>query len=367
MDGRFFVRWSLAACLLCLVAGCSGDDSPTDPGPQASVEIQMTSDPLVIFDTPTGKTSVVVQFIARNAAGYALDPEDVHVELLLDRHAVDNESILQADAEELAASIYLSLVLDASYSMLQHNPPAFRPMLEAARDAILQGIELYAGRPGTFAWNVSWFNEVIFNPSSLGRNWQPEDLLAIPEPRPGTATKLFAAVEREALQMHEVYQHLANGPHDHHIMVVFSDGADNYSWFDNSLYQAEGLTTSGAAYVVKGYGVATLESAVAAITAHPRLTTYAIGLGSDVRDAQLLPIAEAGDGRYFKNPSSSQVGALFDLVTREFATIQDHGATIPLPPGDYTFGLRVWSRDRTARDEIEFRFHAGDTQARLLE
>jgi hypothetical protein len=77
-------------------------------------------------------------------------------------------------------------------------------------------------------------------------------------------------------------------------------------------------------------------------------------------------MSDAGGGRYFKNPSSSQVDALFDQVTREFATIQDHGATIPLPPGDYTFGLRVWTGDRRARDEIFFEFHAGDEASGVL-
>ena len=46
-------------------------------------------------------------------------------------------------------------------------------------------------------------------------------------------------------------------------------------------------------------------------------------------------IADAGGGQYYKNPSSSDIDDLFDLVTREFATIQTHGATIPLPPADY--------------------------------
>lgn len=368
MEGRFFVRWILTFCCLALIVGCSGDDeAPTDPGPPTTVEIQVTSDPLIIYDSPTGKTSVVVQFIARDAAGYALDQDEVVVELLVDGHAVDNESILQADSEELAASIYLSLVLDASYSMLQHSPPAFTPMLEAARDAIRQGSELFAGRPGTFAWNVTWFNEVIHEPSTSGRSWLPDDLLAIPKPDPGTATKLFAAVQREAQQMLDVYGYLANGPHDHHIMVVFSDGADNYSWFDNSATQGDGLTTSGAAFSVTGHGVTTLEDAVTAITYHPRLTTHVMGLGSDVRDSQLQALSDAGGGRYFKNPSSSQIDVLFDQVTREFATIQDHGATIPLPPGDYTFGLRVWTGDRRAHDEISFQFHAGDETAGFLQ
>jgi hypothetical protein len=368
MDGRRSLCIFIAAGALLGAAGCSDDwEPPTTPVPApASLDIQMTSDPVVTYDETTGKTVVVVQFVARDGSGQALDPEDVRVELLIDGEAVDNESILRADAEELSASIYLSLVLDASYSMLLHDPPAFGPMLAAARDAIDRGHGLFAGRAGTFAWTVSWFSETIASPDPDGRTWLPEDILAIPEPGPGTATKLFAAVEREALRMQAAYEHVANGPRDHHIMVVFSDGADNYSWFDNAALATGGVTAGGAPFEVAGYGVATLETATAAIRAHPRLTTHVIGLGSDVRDAQLRPLGQAGGGRYFKNPASSQVGALFDQVTREFATIQNHGATIPLPPGEYTFGLRVSSRVRNARDSVQFRIHAGDTEARGL-
>jgi hypothetical protein len=369
MEGRFLLRLIMGACVLGAVVSCSDDwNPPTDPTEtQSTVAIQMTSDPLVFFDASSGKTGVVVQFIARDGTGGAMNPEEVRVELLVNGRPVDNESLLQEDAEELSASIYLSLVLDASYSMLLHDPPAFGPMLQAARDALVKGKELFAGRSGTFTWNLSWFNEVIFSPSRSGRAWLPDDLLVVPEPGPGTATKLFAAVEEQALRMQEAYDlGVAAGPHDHHIMVVFSDGADNYSWFDNSSYGSGGVTSSGAPYEVSGYGVSSLESAVAAIEAHPHLTAYVIGLGSEIRDAQLQPLSRAGDGRYFKNPSSSKVGSLFGLVTREFATIQNHGATIPLPPGDYNFTLRVLTRDRRSHDQIQFSFHGGDGEAGIL-
>ncbi len=374
MDGRIVLKFRFVLISLGIIvffaffAGCSDDESPTVPPPSnSSVEIEMTSDPLIQFDGPTGKTSVIVQFIARDENGYALDLDDVNIELLIDENPVDNESILQDDSEELSSSIYLSLVLDASFSMLQHSPPAFDPMLEAARNAIIQLDELYEGRPGSFDWNVTWFNEVIFEPSSTGRTWVADDLLAIVEPTAGTATKLFAAVDREAHNMLEVHEYLANGPHDHHVMVVFSDGVDNYSWFDNSTISGTGVTTSGAGYDFSGYGVASLDSAVTAIETHPLLTSHVMGLGSDVEDDQLQAISDAGNGQYFKNPSSSEIDELFALVTREFATIQNHGATIPLQPGDYLFGVRVSTSDGHAEDEISFLFHAGDDEAGIID
>jgi len=41
-------------------------------------------------------------------------------------------------------------------------------------------------------------------------------------------------------------------------------------------------------------------------------------------------------------------------------------ATIPLPPGDYDFTLRVRTADGRARDEYTFRFHAGDGSSGVI-
>jgi len=368
MEGSRLVRFIPLLIFALIIVGCSSDEeSPLAPVPvPASVEIEMTSIPTVNFNQSTGKTTNVVQFIARDRAGNPLDADDVIVDLLLDNRAVDNEALLQADSAELSSSINLGLVLDASYSMLLHTPPAFEPMLTAARNAVVEGLALYEGRPGTFSWNVSWFNETISSPAVAGRTWQPDDLLAIPEPGPGTATKMFAAVERQAKLMREQYGTIANGPHDHHVMIVLSDGADNYSWFDNSSFTNTGVTASGAPFDVTGWDSTGVDPAVAAIEGHPNLTVHALGLGSSVQDSQLQPLVTAGGGRYLKNPSSSQLGALFDSLTREFATIQDHGATIPLPPGDYVFTVRVSTVKGSARDEYTFRFHGGDESARVL-
>jgi len=367
MDGSRFLRICLLVALSLAIAGCGGDDdSPVSPTPAGSVEIQVTSDPTVIYNIATGKTTTVVQFIARDRAGNPLSPDDVLVELLIDDRAVDNESLLQADSEELSSSIHLGLVLDASYSMLLHEPPAFGPMRVAARDAVTELLTLYEGRPGNLSWTVSWFNETIAVPAAVGREWQPDDLLTIPEPGPGTATKLFAAAENQAERMLERHATTANGPHDHHVMVVLSDGADNYSWFDNSSFTSSGVSTSGAPYDISGWRTADTAEAVTAIQAHPNLTVHVLGLGSKVQDDQLQALADAGNGRYLKNPSASQVGDLFDEVTREFATIQDHGATVPMQPGDYRMTLRVWTADRRARDDFSFSFHGGDTDAGVL-
>ncbi len=367
MEGRSILLL-LAAAASVLIAGC-GDDNDIVVPPVVTgtdVTVALTSEPQIRYDAPTGKTSVVVQFIARDQDGFALGADDVVVVMQVNDQPVDNESILQADAEELAASIHLGLVLDASYSMLLHEPPAFAPMLQAAADAIGEGNGIFAERPGTFTWDLCWFAELLFVPDLDGRPWQAADLLAIPAPTAGTSTKLFAATANEATRMLGAYDQVANGPNDHHVMVVFSDGADNYSWFDNSAFQSQGVTTSGAAFEISGYPATDLTAAEAAIAAHPNLTVHVIGLGNAVRETELQALADAGGGRYFRNPSSAEIGTVFDLVAREFATIQTRGATIPLQPADYTFRLRVNPDGSGSGDEFTFAFHAGDGEARLL-
>ena len=367
MEGRIFLLTIVASVLL-IMTGCSSDEEdPAAPAPaRTDVTIELTSDPQVSYDAATGKTGVVVQFIARDQDGYTLIADEVKVALLVNELPVDNESILQEDAEELSASIHFGLVLDASYSMLLHEPEAFTPMLQAASEAIDHGFEIFAERPGTFTWDISWFAENLFYPDLGGRDWLSADLLAIPAPSAGTSTKLFAATAHQAEQMLEAYETVANGPNDHHVMIVFSDGSDNYSWFDNSAYQSQGVTTSGAAFEISGYLSTDLGATEAAIAAHPDLTVDVIGLGSEVRDEELQAIADAGGGSYHKNPSSSEIGSIFDLITREFATIQTHGATIPLQPADYNFTLRVSPNGDGSSDEYSFSFRAGDENAGVL-
>ena len=128
-----------------------------------------------------------------------------------------------------------------------------------------------------------------------------------------------------------------------------------------------GIRTSGDYFISTFLFGVMFGIAATAIGTHPDLTVHVIGLGNEVHDAELQAIAEAGGGRYHKNPSSSEIGSVFDLVTREFATIQTHGATIPLPPADYTFRLTVNPDGHGSGDEYTFTFRAGDEGAGLLE
>ena len=79
------------------------------------------------------------------------------------------------------------------------------------------------------------------------RDWEPDDILTIPAPASGTSTKLNSAVKVMADFMQSEYDSgVFNGERDQYVMLVLSDGADNYSFFDNSHLNASLTTSSGA-------------------------------------------------------------------------------------------------------------------------
>jgi hypothetical protein len=165
-------------------------------------------------------------------------------------------------------------------------------------------------------------NQSLYN-IGLARDWLPDDILSIPAPVAGTATKLDSAVKVMADYLQSEYDAgTFDGARDQYVMLVFSDGADNYSYWDNSLLNAALTTSSGASYRQFGTVPTTLEEAETAVAAHPRLTAHVIGLGSAINADELSRIAEAGDGTFQDNPGSQNIGELFERVLREFTTIQ---------------------------------------------
>lgn len=345
------------------------------PPPQGAVTVELAGDPTVAYDPARGRTTVVVQFIARGADGVPLAPSDLAVEMLVDDRPVDNESILQESSQELAASVLYGLVLDASGSMLQHEPPAFGPMKDAARKSVQDGIDLWQNRPGSFSWDLCWFNDVLFRRQGA---WGPADVSSIPEPPQDAATKLYAATQFTARQMADAREAgTAAGVRDQHILVIFSDGADNLSGFDNSMSAVDNsarvppstdTTSTGAAYERFGWPATSLDDALDAIRAHPRLTVHVLAMGSEFRPGDLDnlgEIAQAGGGQLLVNPSSDSSEELFDRVTREFTTLQTRGAAIPQQSGDHTFTLRVHGVTFTGEGTETFRYRAGP-EAQLL-
>jgi hypothetical protein len=290
--------------------------------------------------------------------------------LKINNNPIDVESLLNQSSNELEVNLYFAMVLDASYSMTQHNPPAFEPMKTAARDSYQQVLDLWSTRPGTVKFSLIWFEELMNQSEynvNTARDWLPDDILSIPEPLAGTATKLQSAVKTMADHLQSEYDNgVFNGPRDQYVMLVFSDGADNYSYWDNSAINNSRSTTTGASYRQYGTPATTLEAAETAITAHPHLTTHVIGLGSAINADELSRIAQAGNGIFQANPASDDISQLFQRVMQEFTTIQTRGAEIPLPPGDYDFTLTVNNTSSGHQDSYSFRMHAGDQQAGVL-
>jgi hypothetical protein len=346
-------------------AGAGGGGGADGGVPVSAVSLQPRASQ-VTFDPGNGKTTVVVQFTARRQDGWPLSDTEVQTQLKVNDKPVDVESLLQRDASALAVNVRFGMVLDASYSMLRHTPQAFGPMKTAARDSVksLQEFWRARGQRGTASWSFLWFEEQLNEPAA---DWVPDNILQLPDPQPGSSTKLYSATHAMVGRMHDAYRSgVASGERDMHVLVVFSDGADNYSWFDNSSAVPRTLTIPGTAltYQRSGTAATTLQQVKDAVAAHPKLTVHTIGLGSDVNDAELQALATAGRGVYVKNSSATAIGELFNRVLQEAVTVQTVGATMPLPPGDYTLTLRVSAGAGVAEHQV--RFHAGDATARLL-
>ena len=383
--GRVLLCMSFSALIL---AGCRGPEedaiisntSPPPPpgggnvvpkpGSDGPLDVTLASNPSIQYNPTNGKTSIIVQFMVREQSGRPLSDGSYTTTMLVDNEPLDVESLLDRSSQELAVNLNFAMVLDASYSMLEHNPPAFEPMKQAARDTHQSVLDTWKQRSGKVNFNLIWFAEVVnqsIRVPGVNREWVPDDILTLPAPQAGTATRLYGATRRMTDTMISDFKGgIAAGPRDHHVMVVFSDGKDNYSYFDNSALSQTLTTNSGASYRQSGTTPTTLDDVKSAIAAHPQLSVHVIGLGSSINDVELQAIADAGRGVFLKNPDSSRLDQLFDDVLAEFITLRTEGALIPMPPGDYTFTLRVTNSAATASDEYTFRFHGGDATAREL-
>ena len=372
MNAFSLYRSSVSALFMAgfsLLSACGGDFNP-DSAASGVLSLDITQPPQVTWLDSNGKTQVILQFSVRDSKGQPLSEEQIDVELKLDGKPVDVESLLNQSSNELEVNLYFAMVLDASFSMTQHSPPAFAPMKTAARDSFQEVIDLWSTRSGSVKFSTIWFDEVM-NQSmynmNVARDWVPDDILAIPEPAAGTATKLHSAVKVMADYLQAEYDNgVFNEARDQYVMLVFSDGADNYSYWDNSAISSTLSTTSGASYKQFGTAPTTLELAKSAVAAHPRLTTHVIGLGSAVNTSELTQLANSGRGIYQANPSSKNIDQLFQRVLQEFTTIQTRGVEIPLPPGDYDFSLNIKSKSGGVTAPYKFRMHAGDPEAGVI-
>lgn len=343
-----------------------GNNTPSTPNTIGSggLQLEIHSEPSISNMDAQGKTTVLVQFIVRDSNGVPMQDDAYNVQLFADDAPIDVESILDQDREELDVNLYLSMVLDASYSMTQHNPPAFEPMKAAARNSFQEAIDIWMTRPGNVKFSLVWFDEVInqsqFNDAAM-QDWMPSDILTIPSPMAGSTTKLYSAVQAMGTHLqNEFNDGVFNGPRDKYVMLVFSDGKDNYSWFDNSSISMENATSSGAPYITYGATATSLADATASIRNHPNLTTHVIGLGTTINAEELQDMATAGGGVFLQNPNSENIDQLFQRITNEFTTLQTRGAHAPFTPGEHKFRLRISNDNSEEFVDYSFSFVAGE-------
>ncbi|WP_243336806.1 vWA domain-containing protein [Anaeromyxobacter soli] len=332
------------------------------PPRRPSVEVRGA--PVAIFEPTTGKTTVVLDFVLRDSSGNSIDPTTAQIRRLVDGQEVDLESVPDFRDTKMMANLRVGMVLDASYSMTQWQPPAFEPMKQAALDtqaSIRQQFTTW--NTGTFSSLLDWFQDgYVCEPSPA----MPDAaVLDIPAPVPGDATKLFAATARMVDRMKQQYDALvAPGSSDHFAMVVFTDGWDNYSWYDNSTAPAISYPAAGGSFSCAGTAPMTLDGLLEKLSAFPQLEVHVIGLGNTIKASELSAIAAAGHGRFVSNPDSSQVATLFQQIAREFTTIRRDGITMPLPPGEYQYEELIEVNGGVAR--VKFRFRAGDVNAGVV-
>lgn len=342
-----------------------GDQCVTD---QLSVEIISQSS---CWNPENGATRLIMQFITRDESGVALDPElDANQEptalasqLYVNNRPTDVESLLNRDSELLKSDLALSLVLDSTYSMLTHEPPAFAPMKAAAVD-VLNGIsDVWAANNANFHWELTWFNEVIFRPApnNSGETWTIANINDIPQPSQGDFTGLWKAVDYTIGVHEELYaDNVASGQRDQHVMIIFSDGDDNHSSvFDNSAERFSGSDDLDGMvhWTYRGYPLTDITDVKSHLAAVPDLRIYVIAFGEQLGEEgkqDLKDLAELSRGQYFFGSDSNTLGQLFDSVKREFVTMQTLGVETPLRDGEYEFSLRTKHHASGAEGRQEF-------------
>lgn len=385
---HFSFRLALGATIIAGVAGCGEGFPPppvgqhitdgagqppattggapvtggTAPVSTKGLRIELSGTPVAVFNPATGKTTVAIDYLVRNADGVSVDPAKTTARRLVNGKEADVESVPDFRDTKLSSNLKLGLVLDASYSMTVSKPPAFEPMKKAANDTQLQIRQQFAAwNSGSFTTLLGWFqDQYVCAPSAP--TMPDAAVLDIPAPVPGDSTKLLAATAQMVDRMKAQYDATPNPTaSDHYALVLFTDGWDNYSWFDNASAPAKSYPATGGSFTCGGTAPVALEGLISRIKAFPQLKVHVIGLGSDLKASELSAIATAGQGRFASNPDTGQVSSLFAEITREFTTIRRDGITMPLPPGEYEYVQEVTANGATTR--VKFRFSAGDATA----
>lgn len=302
-----------------------------------------------------GAVQLIVQYTAqdqdgRNPASAPGAPEgyELQTSIFVDGRPLDVEAQIERESELLQSDLVVSLVLDASYSMLEHEPPAFEPMKTAAMDILRATANLWQATDSDFHWELLWFDSLLYMPleNMAGESWTIDDIAAIPEPPSGRFTALYKAIDKMVNTHAQLRESgIAAGPRDQHVMLVFSDGADNQGHVDNSGEEnvTEHNLNNMLYWAEMGGPSITLPEVKASVAEAANLRTYVIGFGESVDSSvqqSLEEIATSGRGKFFYGRETSSLEELFREVQTEFVTLQTIGVRAPLA-GEHTFSLVV--------------------------
>ena len=254
---------------------------------------------------------------------------------------------------------------------------SFDQMLNEASKSVQTGIDIWNQKPGTFTFQTTWFHDYIYHAdNSTPGTWSSSDIKSIPRPYEGSQTRLFGAIDYSLDKLIEAQKNRPVGDDKlYDILVIFSDGKDNYSNFDNRnhpelLSDTTLVTSTGAPYEMLGSSVTTADNIIEKIKSIDGLTVHVIGLGDKVDDVSLQNIAQSSqNGRYFPYKSKGkEIAKLFDQVTQEFTTIQTKGVKFSLDSGKHKFSLLVNSKASTEVTEHTFYFQVDveDETARII-
>jgi len=344
-----------------------------------ALQIEPVGLPEVSLDRRIGTTRILLDYLVRDGFGRPLSPAQYRVRLFLDGNQLGtgmfDESVLGSDAQELELDLFLMLVLDASFSLQGSSTPRFAETLQAAENFVVRGADIWSRRPGSFDWSIVWFNELLARPdpdfTSTFR------ITAIPAPSAGDFTKLYGAVGAGLEVSADLRADgVASGPRSRHVVVVFTDGRDNLSGFDNLGVQEKGILSNGDPYDRFGWRSTDLTALLREIADHPAypesLTLHTVGLGESCETTSgtcfdreaLAQMAQVGLGQQLD--ALDDVGGLFEEVAREFETLKSDGAIMALRPGTYAFDLVVERLDNSAVGELRFLFVVRDSGAEFL-
>lgn len=325
------------------------------PSPSA-MTVEPVGKPLVTREA--GETTVVASFLAFDDANDAEYPQPMAAHEMasvqyIDGVKIDAESLLSAAETTHPSDLHLTFLLDTSYSMVLNGQ--YETMLRTAASTHDKIAAEWKRKGGAFTFDLFWFRKWVFH--AVG-DWRSSQIASIPAPVPPAFTRLYGGAEAALEHMRAKYlAGVAAGERDRHVLVVFTDGRDNFSHESNAAYSPSpedcpispngGCVTSASApfeYLVSE--PADLSTVTGAIVAHPNAKVHVLGLSNESEGELALDkealgeIARVGQGQLMT--STDDVPALFETLSNLFVHEVSVGALLPDPAGLHEYRIDLF-------------------------